>query len=288
MSDGNPDKLSPRNELVIIMGSVGIVIPAYRPDPTLLADYITTLNKRLSPAAIRIELDGSVSHINHVLADLPETVTANTVDSRRGKGAAVTDGFEALIANDAIDILAFVDADGSTHAESVADLLNPILETDADVSVGSRRHPDATIASHQTIMRRRLGDGFAWLARRLLDVQLYDYQCGAKAVTREAWRKIRTHLHESGFAWDFEFISTANALEYQVVEVPVRWEDRPKSTVSPMKTALHLARSLIISRHQSRALRGSHVHRLLNDIRSKPQALVERERANGENNIEER
>jgi hypothetical protein len=205
-------------------------------------------------------------------------VTVNTVDGRRGKGAAITDGFEALVADDAIDTLAFVDADGSTPAKSAFDVLDPILETNADLSVGSRRHPNATVSSHQTMVRRRLGDGFAWLARRLLDVSLYDYQCGAKALTSEAWREVRAHLYEPGFAWDIELISIVDALGYQVVEVPVMWEDRPRSTVSPMETAVRLARSLIVSRHRSRSLRNKTAHRLIDNVQSRPRALVERER----------
>jgi hypothetical protein len=261
-----------------MIDSVGVVIPAYRPNTTILTEYVNTLHEQLSPSAIRIELDGSASSVNDALADQPATVTVNAVDTRRGKGAAITDGFEALVADDDIDTLAFVDADGSTPAESVLDVLDPILEASADLSVGSRRHPNATISSHQTMVRRRLGDGFAWLARRLLDVSLYDYQCGAKALTSEAWREVRAHLYEPGFAWDIELISIVHALGYRVVEVPVNWEDRPKSTVSPMETTVRLARSLVVSRHRSRVLRNKTIHRLLDSAWSRPRALVERER----------
>lgn len=258
--------------------SVGIVIPAYRPDISLLVDYVEALYERLSPTAIRIELDGSASGIKDALDDSPELVTVNAVDERRGKGKAITDGFEALVVDDTTDALAFVDADESTPTESVVDVLEPILEGTADLSVGSRRHPDATVSSSQTVVRRHLGDGFAWLARRLLDVSLFDYQCGAKALTSEAWRKIRTHLYEPGFAWDIELITIADALGYEVAEVPVRWEDQPGSTVSPVQTTFSLARSLLVSRHRARLIRGDPVHRLLDNARSRPQALVEHTR----------
>ncbi|OYR48792.1 glycosyltransferase [Halorubrum sp. Ea8] len=260
-----------------MMDSVGVVIPAYHPDATILTDYIETLHERLSPAAIRVELDDSASYVNTALTDQPPTVTVNAVDARRGKGAAITDGFEALVADDAIDTLVFVDADGSTPAESVLDVLDPILKANADLSVGSRRHPNATVSSHQTMVRRRLGDGFAWLARRLLDVSLYDYQCGAKALTSEAWREVGSHLYEPGFAWDIELISIADALDYRVVEVPVMWEDRPGSTVSPVETTVRLARSLITSRHRSRVLQDEPIHSLINRVWSHPRALVEKE-----------
>lgn len=270
------------------MESVGLVIPAYRPDTTLLANYVETLQEQLSPAAIRIELDGPAPPVNDALAGQPATVTVNAVDDRRGKGAAITDGFEVLVADDAIETLAFVDADGSTPAKSVVNVLNPILEANADLSVGSRRHPNATVSSHQTMARRYLGDGFAWLARRLLDVSLYDYQCGAKALTSEAWHEVSTHLYEPGFAWDIELISIVDALDYRVIEVPVMWEDRPGSTVSPIETTVRLARSLIVSRHRSRVLQNKPVHCKINNVQPQPQSLVDKDRVASENEADER
>lgn len=271
------------------MDSVGIVIPAYRPDIKILNDYIETIQDQLSPAAIHVELDDPASSINEVLNNESATVTLNAVNVRRGKGTAITDGFETLVADNAIDTLVFVDADGSTPVKSVHDVLDPILESNADLSIGSRRHPNATISSHQTMARRRLGDGFAWLARRLLDVSLHDYQCGAKGLTSETWREVRNHLYEPGFAWDIELLSIADALGYRVVEVPVIWEDQPRSTVSPIETTIRLARSLIVSRHRSRVLRDKTVHHLVDDIiKSRPRPLVEREQIDSRDDTDER
>ena len=125
---------------------------------------------------------------------------------------------------------------------------------DADLAVGSRRHPAATVIGHQTLARRFLGDGFAWLARRLLSAELYDYQCGAKAVTADAWRRIRDHLYEPDFAWDVELVAMAGALDCRVAEVPIEWEDRPGSTVDPVGTAVDLGQALLRARGRARRL----------------------------------
>jgi hypothetical protein len=265
--------------------SVGVVIPAYRPDTDLLAGYVDALRARLDPAAIRVELDGPSTPVEAALADTPSTVTVNAVEERRGKGAAVTDGFEALV--DDVAVLAFVDADGSTPVDSVADVVGRVQSGRAALAVGSRRHPDATVRSHQTLARRRLGDGFAWLARRLLDVQLFDYQCGAKAIRAEAWRDVREHLYEPGFAWDIELVAVADALDHPVREVPVEWEDRPGSTVSPVRTTLRLARGLLVARHRARILGDDAVHALI-DRDDRPTALVDRAQTAGGHDVEER
>ncbi len=250
--------------------TVGVVVPAFRPEPDVLAGYVGELEDRLAPERIRIELDEPEPGTLRTLEDCPATV-ATAVD-RRGKGAAITAGFEAL----GTDVLAFVDADGSTPAASVADVVARVRTGRASLSVGSRRHPDAAVDDHQTFVRRRLGDAFAWTARRLLPVSLYDYQCGAKAIRREAWADVRTHLREPGFAWDVELVALADALGHRIVEVPVSWEDAERSTVSPVGTTVELGVALVRSRHRAASLRGDRVHAAIARRRGQPQSVLDR------------
>jgi hypothetical protein len=249
--------------------AVGLVIPAYQPDTDLLADYVDDLHDRID-ARIRIEVDDPSPGVVEDLREVPATVSA--VDERRGKGAAITAGFEALV--DEVDVLAFADADGSTPAPSVADVVSPVADGEVSLAVGSRRHPDADVRSHQTFARRRMGDGFAWTARRLLEAELYDYQCGAKAVSADTWRSVREHVYEPGFAWDIELVAVTAALDGRIREVPVTWIDRPNSTVSPLSTAVELARALVFARHRAKRISGSRLHRVLAD--DEERALIER------------
>ncbi|WP_254545683.1 glycosyltransferase [Halomarina pelagica] len=235
------------------MASASVIVPAYRPDSRRLAGYVRKLDARLDLAEIRIELDVPRRGTLDRLADLP--VTSNAVAERRGKGAAITAGFDALDA----EVLAFVDADGSTPVDEIAAILDPVTTGSADLAVGSRRHPDAVVESHQTHARRHLGDAFAWLARRVLDVPLYDYQCGAKAITADAWDAVREHVREPGFAWDIELVTLVGALGRHVEEVPIRWRDHPKSTVAPVGTSLSMARGLFAARRRARRLRDDRV-----------------------------
>jgi len=252
------------------MDTLGIVVPAFRPDVDRLAAYVDELRAELDADTVRVEVDDPTEAVAAALADLP--VTVSTSPYRRGKGKAVTAGFEALDT----DILAFVDADGSTPAGELARVVGTV-EAGADLAVGSRRHPEATITSHQTFARRFLGDGFAWLARRLLAADLYDYQCGAKAITAEAWRGVRGHLYEPGFAWDVELVAMAGALELDVREVPITWEDKPGSPVSPVRTSFRLARALATARHRAKQIRNSRVHNAIAATREEPTALVDQD-----------
>ena len=249
---------------------IGIVVPAFRPDVDALRAYVRELDAELDPETIRIEIDDPEPTVIESLADLPATV--NAVSGRRGKGAAVTAGFEALDA----DVLAFVDADGATPVSSVVRVVDPVARGETPVAVGSRRHPESTVTSHQGHLRRLLGDGFAWLARRVVGgfgARLYDYQCGAKALSAEVWRAVRTHIREPGFAWDLELLAIAGASDFEMREVPIAWEDKPGSTVAPVRDTLSMFAGLVRARHRAGVVAGSRLHASL-DIDPGP-SLVE-------------
>ena len=250
--------------------TVGVVVPAFRPDVDRLRSYVTAIDERLNPATIRIELDDPEPDVPDELVDLSAEV--NAVPYRRGKGAAITEGFEAL----GTDVLAFADADGSTPASSLADVISPVTSGTVDLAAGSRRHPRSTVVSHQTWARRFMGDGFAWLARRLLEVPLHDYQCGAKAISAAGWATVRDHLYEPGFAWDVELVAIAGALDLSVGEVPIEWHDRPGSTVAPVGDAVRLGQALFRSRHRAKQLRDDRLHTAVAAARDDPTALVDR------------
>jgi hypothetical protein len=251
---------------------LGVVVPAYDPDVERLVSYVESLLARLEPTALRIELDAPGHGVVDRLESLPDPVRVAVADGRRGKGAAITAGFEALAPE--VDHLLFVDADGSTSAEYAARVVAPLADG-AAVAAGSRRHPDSRVLSHQTFARRRLGDAFAWTARRLLDAKLYDYQCGAKALTVAAWERVRPHLYEPGFAWDVELLAVAGALDLRIVEVPIEWEDAPRSTVDPVRTTLDMGRALFVVRHRANRIgdRSPSARRPAHE----EQALVDRE-----------
>ncbi|WP_276271749.1 glycosyltransferase [Haloarcula litorea] len=217
---------------------IGVVVPAYDPDPTTLVPYLDDLHSVVDPTRVHVELDDPDS--DALVERLRETgSTVNCATARRGKGAALTAGFDRLDTAR----LAFADADGSVPADSLADVVRGLDE--AAVSVGSRRHPDATVVSSQSTFRELLGDGFAWAARRTLAPSLYDYQCGAKAVDAGTWDSVRDHLTETGFAWDIELVAVADALGHDIAEVPVTWRDHAESTVDPIATPVELGRTLV-------------------------------------------
>lgn len=217
--------------------SVGLVVPALNPDVPRLDAYLTALHSAVDPDVIRIELDDPGGHHGELAERLDADV--NIVGIRRGKGLAITDGFEAL----ETDILAFVDADGSTAAASVDRLITPTRNGSADLAVGSRRHPESTVTG-RSAFRAVMSGSFATTARLASGIPLRDFQCGAKAITRSCWADLRSELHEDGFAWDLELLWLAHRRGHAIAEVPLTWEETPGSTVTPLRTGAELTRLL--------------------------------------------
>ena len=250
--------------------SLGVVIPAYEPSVDRLASYVDRINQQLTPETILIELDAPSAQTVTALRELP--VQVNAVPYRRGKGAAITAGFERLNA----DIYLFADADGATPVDSLESIYDPVRTERAALAVGSRRHPDASVDQNQTAVREFLGDCFSGLASSLLPVRLHDYQCGAKAIDAAAWNCIKDDLYEPGFAWDVELIAMAGAHDLTVTEVPVEWEDRPGSTVDPVEDSLRMFRALLTSRHRAKQLDNDRLHAAVAARRPQPTPLVDR------------
>ena len=222
--------------------SIGVVIPAYKPDIDRLEKYIKELEKSLRPKTILIEIDAptkeDLKRLNQTSAKVEWSPT------RMGKGAAITRGFNKLEE----EVLVFVDADGSVPVTSVIDVCDPIVNSNADLSVGSRRHPDSNIKSHQKKMRKLLGDGFSILAKKCLKVKLYDYQCGVKAIDRKTWDKIKKYVRQEKFAWDIEIISLVSMSQNKIIEIPITWEDHPSSTVNVIPTVVDLILATVVIR----------------------------------------
>jgi glycosyltransferase involved in cell wall biosynthesis len=144
-------------------------------------------------------------------------------EPRRGYGSACLAGLARLAkAAPPPDLVAFLDADHSDHAEELPRLLAPFASGRADLVIGSRalgnREPGSLLP------QQRFGNALAaWLIRRLYGVTVTDL--GPFRVIR--WDALaRLGMRDRDYGWTAEMQVKALKLGLRYVEVPVSYRRR--------------------------------------------------------------
>ena len=187
--------------------------------------------------------------IGRVLADLPSDLVNEVVvvdsdsrdgtpeiaarmgarvvqEPRRGYGRACLTGLATV---NCPDVVVFLDGDYSDRPSELPDLLAPIIEGRADITLGTRLQEErsaSTLPWHQ-IFGNRLAAG---LIRLLYGLQISDlgpFRAGRADVLRAL------ALKETTYGWAVEMILKGALAGFRVVEVPVSYYPRiGKSKIS--------------------------------------------------------
>lgn len=137
----------------------------------------------------------------------------------RGKGIAIRRSWERHL--DDADILVFTDADLAADLAALPSLVRPIEVGAADIVCGSRYVAGArTSRSWPRTLASRL---FRVLQRAVLHLPVRDAQCGFKAVSVAAARRLLPRMREEGWLFDTELLALAARESLRIVEIPVDW-----------------------------------------------------------------
>lgn len=164
-----------------------------------------------------------------------EKVLTLRLPDNRGKAEAVRQGMVLALEQNA-DITGYLDADFATPATEMLRLVNIAMGSDTTkVLLGARwLHLGANI--ERSLWRHYAGRVFATLASMVLDLKVYDTQCGAKVFRASA--ELEQCLKDefiSKWAFDVELIGRLRYF-YEVsdfIEVPLgNWVDVAGSKLS--------------------------------------------------------
>jgi len=184
--------------------------------------------------------------IVHILKDMPmdwvrEVVVVNnnstddTVKRASGNGATVLDeprqgyGYACLKGIDYLknktdqpDIIVFMDADYSDHPEELPFVVQPIIERNMDMVIGSRA---LGIRENKSMMPQQLFGN--WLATRL--IRLF---YGVKFTDLGPFRALKFHkllelnMQDTTYGWTVEMQVKAAKRKYEFCEVAVSYRER--------------------------------------------------------------
>jgi hypothetical protein len=104
--------------------------------------------------------------------------------------------------------------------------------------------------------RHLLGRVYATLVSELLQVPVYDSQCGLKLVPRAAFEKVRDRLVVKDFAFDVELMVSLLDTGCEIREVPINWHETPGGKVNLLKDSWRMARDVWRIRQQRGIGRG--------------------------------
>jgi glycosyltransferase involved in cell wall biosynthesis len=151
----------------------------------------------------------------------------------RGYGAACAGALSRLA--DDVDVVVFMDADGSDVPSEIVRLLEPIERGLADLVIGSR--PLGTIERGALTPQQRFGN---WLATRLI-ARIYGHRYTDLGPFRAIRRELldRIGMRDRRYGWTVEMQVRALQLGARVVEVPVTYRRRiGKSKISGTVTGV--------------------------------------------------
>ncbi len=154
----------------------------------------------------------------------------------KGKGMAIRRSWEKHLAD--FDVLVFMDADLASDLTALTELVNLILNNQADLVCGSRFVSGSKI--ERKLIREAASRLFSYLQKLILDLPVKDAQCGFKAISAKAAKELLPFSREETWLFDSELIALAQKQGYRMQEVPVSWvEDRDPRRKSAVKLWLH-------------------------------------------------
>lgn len=231
---------------------LSIVIPSYNEENNIrtgsLSGMVDYLKEQDYTWEILVIDDGSTDKT----AELAEKFAQNHKNIKvfkephRGKGGTVISGMLKATGS----IVVFDDMDQATPIDQLERIL-PKFNEGYDVVIGSRAGREGA-----PLIRKTMAYGFTVLRNIILQLPFKDTQCGFKAFTNNAGRKIFERLRifnekeltlgasvSAGF--DLEILYVAKKLKLRVAEVPVIWHHKEGTKVNPIKDSWEGLRDLI-------------------------------------------
>jgi polyprenyl-phospho-N-acetylgalactosaminyl synthase len=133
----------------------------------------------------------------------------------RGQGAALQTGNQYALKKGA-DIVIHFDGDNQFLASEVPDILEPIMNNQADIVFGSRFLDKK---STMPILKRKILMPLATLINKMMGIKTSDPQIGLRALNRLALQKI--NIENDGMAHCSEILFKAHKSKLRIKEVPV-------------------------------------------------------------------
>lgn len=210
---------------------LSIIVPAYKQEKTIARD-IRQIDASLVHIAVPYEIiivvDGKEDKtLEYARKFSRKNVLVVGYEHNHGKGYAVRYG----MARAKGDVIAFIDAGSDIKAEGVSMFLEHYRWYNADIIVGSKRHPVSKV--HYPFARKILSWGYQAIIWALFGLNIRDSQVGMKLFRRKVLEDVLPRLLVKEFAFDIEILAVAHHLGYRrIFEAPVELDFSGASSIT--------------------------------------------------------
>jgi dolichol-phosphate mannosyltransferase len=209
-----------------------LIIPAYNEQERIkqtLEDYCGTLSRRYGEEACIAVISDSNDRTNEIVSKYAKgrnggvRLLKNRV--KKGKGAALHQGFELACKDREARIVGFVDADPSITGTEIVRLIDRLVESDSDGVIASRYVKGSRLIGRQRPARYFASRGYNLLVRSLFGFKYRDTQCGAKFFKKKALCSILRTLALTDMSFDLDLLYEMRQRGFRIDEVPItyRW-----------------------------------------------------------------
>lgn len=220
-----------------------------------LLDFLTSQNFPFDWQIIIVingSSDSSLDIAKELNKKFPDKINY-TNTKNPGRGQALKDYWQISPA----DILVYMDIDLAVSLDAIPTLIQPLLNNQAQIAVGSRLLANSQI--ERSFIRELSSQTYNFLSRLLLGHKLSDMQCGFKAITKPAFMAIAPYLQDPHWFFDTEMVIISKEAGYQIKEIPVNWQenryDKRKSKVKLLRDSIKMFKNLIELRQRIKEIR---------------------------------
>lgn len=203
-------------------GLLSVIVPAYKQEKTIkrdLENIDAVLQEGLKGLDFEIicVVDGKVDKtFEQAQKSNSKKVKVFQYEENRGKGYAVRFGMVRARGN----LISFLDSGMDISPNGIMMLMAHMEWYNADVIVGSKRHPVSRV--NYPLRRRIYSIGYHLGVKLLFGLPLTDTQSGIKIFKRKVVEKVLPRLLVRTYAMDIEILSVAKYLGFnRIYEAPI-------------------------------------------------------------------
>ena len=200
---------------------LSLIIPVYKQENIIVKNL-----KAIKQALDQIRYDYEIIVVIDGMVDKSwEKVVSAKIDKVRviayrknqGKAYAIRSGMKQAQG----DYIMFIDSGMEIDPNSISMLLEHMEWYNADIIVGSKRHPASQVS--YSWQRKILSYGYYYFIKFLFGINVKDTQAGVKVFKKQVLKRVLPRLVEKRFAGDLEMLVVAKISGFnRIYEAPIK------------------------------------------------------------------